>query len=179
MSEEPRGAPRLGFEGWALTAGGLGLLRPAPGTWGSLPPLAMALALAGAGMGRGEISLALLLLAAAASVACVRFGGWAERRWGRRDPSAVVADEVAGMAVALLAVPWVPIGSGDGAALWSNLAPAMAAFGLFRLLDILKPPPIRRLEQAPAGWGVLLDDLAAGAIAAGMLFAWLSLGPGR
>lgn len=177
MSDGRPDAGPLGFRGGVLTVGGLGLLRPAPGTWGSLPPLAVATLLLATGGGRLEIAIAMVLLVAAGSIACVRFGGWAERRWRRRDPSAVVADEVAGMAVTLLAVPWRP-GGGDGRGLWeADLQLAVAGFVLFRLFDILKPPPIRRLERCPGGWGVLLDDLAAGALAGGVLLGWVWLAP--
>lgn len=177
MSGGDRRGAGLGFRGVVLTAGGLGLLRPAPGTWGSLPPLAVAVAMLAAGGGRFEISVAMVLLLLAGSIACVRFGDWAERRWGRRDPSAVVADEVAGMAVTLLAVPWRPQGGGPSGLWGPDLEMAIAGFVLFRLLDALKPPPIRLLERRPGGWGVLLDDLAAGAAAGAALLAWSLLRP--
>lgn len=70
------------------------------------------------------------------------------------DPSKVVIDEVAGQLAAflmLVSVEW-----------WSVLA----AFLLFRLFDIVKPLGIRRLEAIPDGWGIMLDDLAAGLLAA-------------
>ena len=70
------------------------------------------------------------------------------------DPSKVVIDEVAGQLAACLIlapVEW-----------WSMLA----AFLLFRIFDILKPFGIRRLEAIPGGWGIMLDDLAAGLLAA-------------
>ncbi len=59
------------------------------------------------------------------------------------------------------------IASGDGT-LW-NLALAGGAFAAFRFFDILKPPPINRIQRAPAGWGILLDDLLAGAAAMGVI----------
>lgn len=69
-----------------------------------------------------------------------------------RDPSVVVIDEVVGVMAALA---WVP----------KSIGPLLLAFLLFRLLDILKPPPIRWVERAPGGWGILLDDLLAGFLA--------------
>ena len=75
--------------------------------------------------------------------------GRMERQAAQRDPSEIVIDEVAGMWCALLGAPQ---------SLWIFLA----AFAGFRFLDIVKPGPIRRLEQLPGGWGVMLDDLAAG-----------------
>ena len=70
------------------------------------------------------------------------------------DPSKVVIDEIAGQLAALLILANVNF--------WSLLA----AFLLFRLFDITKPLGIRRLEAIPNGWGIMLDDLAAGLLAA-------------
>ena len=70
------------------------------------------------------------------------------------DPSKVVIDEVAGQLAALLILAPVD---------WWTL---LAAFMLFRLFDITKPLGIRRLEAIPNGWGIMLDDLAAGLLAA-------------
>lgn len=76
--------------------------------------------------------------------------GVIEREAGELDPSKVVVDEVAGMWCALVMAP---------AVLWYYIA----AFLIFRLLDIVKPWPIRRLQNLSAGWGIMSDDLAAGA----------------
>ena len=81
---------------------------------------------------------------------------WAEREFGRRDPQPFVMDEVAGQWVALLALP--P----------SGISPIWFAAGgwfLFRVFDVLKPFPIRKLERLPAGWGIVTDDLMAGVYA--------------
>jgi phosphatidylglycerophosphatase A len=115
------------------------------------------------GAGTGPILAGLAIATIAASIACVAFGGWAERHWGRSDAGEIVADEVAGQAIALAAVPW-----GEAATPWGWIA---AASILFRVFDILKPPPIGPLQNLPRGWGVLADDLAAGAVAAGLLVA--------
>jgi len=72
------------------------------------------------------------------------------------DPSRAVWDEFVGMWTAFVFLPRT----------WPWL---LAAFFLFRLLDIVKPPPIRRLEALPGGIGIMADDLAAGLIAAGLL----------
>lgn len=72
------------------------------------------------------------------------------------DPPRVVWDEFVGMWTTFLFLPRT----------WPWL---LAAFFLFRLLDIVKPPPIRRLERLPGGIGIMADDLAAGLIAAGLL----------
>jgi len=150
-------APR----GLALTVFGAGLLRPAPGTWGSLVPVVLATVAAMVGTTAGEMLVGLAIVATVSSVACIAWGGWAERRWGRTDAGEIVADEVAGQAIALAAVPWAV-----GGVPWWWIA---AAFALFRLFDIAKPPPIGRLQTLPRGWGVLADDLAAGTVAGGLL----------
>jgi phosphatidylglycerophosphatase A len=73
----------------------------------------------------------------------------AEREAGRTDPGFVVIDEVAGQLIALLFCP-------------PDWAHALIALILFRLLDITKPFPIRRIERLPAGWGIVFDDVGAG-----------------
>jgi phosphatidylglycerophosphatase A len=66
-----------------------------------------------------------------------------------KDPQFVVIDEVAGQLIALIAAPLS----------WKTFA---AGFILFRIFDILKPPPVRQLEKLPEGVGIVLDDVAAG-----------------
>jgi phosphatidylglycerophosphatase A len=144
-----------------VTVCGLGLLKPAPGTWGSLPPPLLALALLWSGAALWVINAAVILLGAAFGIACVRFGSFAEQHYGRKDPGQVVADETAGQCVALLFLPWRPIG-GEGAWTW-NVTLAAGALFAFRLFDIVKPPPINRMQRTPGGWGILIDDLMAGA----------------
>jgi phosphatidylglycerophosphatase A len=87
------------------------------------------------------------------------------RRCGREDPSQVVIDEVSGQ--------WIAIG---GAAVINGLA-LLAAFALFRLFDIWKPWPVRRLENLPGGLGIMADDVMAGIYAALVLAlaGWLNL----
>jgi phosphatidylglycerophosphatase A len=149
-----------------LTAGGLGYLRPAPGTWGSLPPVLLALSLMLLWHPADSLNRPLLIngllvaLAIVFSVVCVLFGGHAEAAFAGKDPSQVVADEVAGQAVALLFLPW-RLDSHANAVPW-NLAIAVTGFLTFRLMDILKPPPANSLQRLPCGWGILIDDLVAG-----------------
>jgi len=79
----------------------------------------------------------------------------------QKDPQQIVIDEWAGMSIALIGVnsfDWLEI---------------LLAFVLFRLFDITKPPPVNYLEKLPGEWGVMMDDIAAGLIAAALLF-WLS-----
>ncbi len=141
-----------------VTVFGLGFLRPAPGTWGSLPPPALALAMLAAGAPAWTVNAALAGVAAVFGAACALLGARAERRFGTKDPPQVVADETAGQCVALLALPWRQSGS------W-NLLLAATALVAFRVFDILKPPPIDALQRISGGWGILLDDVLAGVYA--------------
>jgi phosphatidylglycerophosphatase A len=109
----------------------------------------------------------MALLAAAGSVVCVAFAPAAIAATGKDDPREVVADELAGQAVTFLAVPLILSGAVTGSQIWMI---AGAGFVLFRLFDIAKPWPIRKLEKLPQGWGILADDLLAGVYAAIGLF---------
>jgi phosphatidylglycerophosphatase A len=68
---------------------------------------------------------------------------------GRKDPGIVVIDEVVGMWVSLLLLPFTP-------------GTALAGFLLFRVMDVIKPWPARDLEHLPEGWGIMTDDVMAG-----------------
>ena len=158
---------------WLLTAFGLGHLRPAPGTWGSALPVAIVIALVSIGGIPGpQLNVIIALIGVIFATACLRFGIDAESQFGRKDPSEVVADEVAGQCVALLLLPWrVPIDQSD----WHwNLALAATAFLSFRFFDIVKPPPAGGLQRLQGGMGILIDDLFAGAyaLAVTQLAAW-------
>lgn len=96
------------------------------------------------------MTIAGVLLFTAASLPLAR---WAERVSGTADPPWFVLDEAAGMFLAAFA-PGRP-----------GPESILVALVAFRLFDIIKPPPIRRLEGIPGGPGVVLDDLAAGAMA--------------
>ena len=85
------------------------------------------------------------------------------RSSGIKDPQFVVIDEVAGQLVALVAVPLA----------WKSF---LAAFILFRVFDILKPPPVRQLEALPEGTGIVLDDIAAGLYALFVVHLFLRFG---
>jgi phosphatidylglycerophosphatase A len=82
---------------------------------------------------------------------------------GTKDPQFVVIDEVAGQLVALIAVPLA----------WKSF---LAGFILFRVFDIVKPPPVRQLEALPEGAGIVLDDVAAGLYALGFMHLFLHFG---
>lgn len=89
------------------------------------------------------------LLTAALTLAAIWSAGIAERVFERHDPGSVVIDEAAGMFVSLWGLP--PGG-----------ATVAAAFFLFRVMDVLKPPPADRAEKLPGGLGIVADDLVAG-----------------
>lgn len=148
-----------------LTVLGLGRLRPAPGTWGSAAAVAFCLGVLWSRPSPASITATMIAVAVFFSVVCIVLGRWSEAHFGQEDPPQVVADEVAGQSVALLFLPWHTAGDGT---LW-NLALAGGALAAFRFFDILKPPPIRQIQRAPAGWGILLDDLLAGAAALGVI----------
>ena len=144
---------------WAWTIAtffGAGFGKPGPGTWGSVAavllwaayawlahpaPLTLTLALVVA------IALTLLLGIPASTIVA--------RESGRHDPQFVVIDEVAGQWIALLFSPFD----------WRH---ALIALVLFRLFDMTKPFPVHNLERLPEGWGIVLDDVAAGLYALGI-----------
>jgi phosphatidylglycerophosphatase A len=164
-----------------LTGFGLGLLRPAPGTIGSLPPAMLALILAwllGPAVSEAQyaytINFTLLGLCIAFSHVCIAYGAAAEQHFGCKDPPSVVADEIAGQSIALLFLPW-RCGPDLDALIW-NLTLASTSFVAFRFMDIMKPAPARGLQRMPAGWGILVDDLIAGGYAlavAQMMAIWV------
>lgn len=141
---------------------GAGLLRPGPGTWGSLGALLLWRALAPlcAEPLLGWLPVALAALATAIGIPAATCYA---RAVGRKDPGQVVIDEVAGQWLTLAFVPiaWKPL---------------LAGFILFRAFDILKPWPIRRLEKLPEGTGIVVDDLGAGVYAALVLQLLLRTG---
>jgi phosphatidylglycerophosphatase A len=141
---------------WAWAVGtffGAGLLRPGPGTYGSVAAVLLWYAAAHL-LHPGQIPLAVgtAIAALIATVVGIPAATIVARESGRGDPGHVVIDEVAGQLIALIAIP----------ADWRHAALCLI---LFRLFDILKPPPIRQLERLPTGTGIMLDDLAAGVFA--------------
>jgi phosphatidylglycerophosphatase A len=127
---------------------GIGYLRPGPGTWASASTVLLWSVFAFRQPQPLRLpeafSLSALLLPigipAATRVA---------RASGSKDPQFVVIDEVAGQLIALIGAPLA----------WKTL---LAGFILFRVFDIVKPPPVRQLERLPEGVGIMLDDIAAG-----------------
>ena len=141
------------------TVAGVGHLRPASGTWGSLAALPLLWAVHQIG------SFPLVVLA----TLVVFFAGW----WATRaitagrdnhDPSEIVIDEVAGQWVALFPVPYGAMFAGVPiTALWPGW---VVGFLAFRLFDILKPGPVGWADRRDDPLGVMLDDVIAGALAA-------------
>ncbi len=128
---------------------GAGLLPIAPGTWGSAVAILLAWPLAR--WTPDYFHLELCLLIGASVWICAKGSAMLREEWGD-DPSQTVLDEIAGMWIALLALPFH----------WHYW---LAAFFLFRFFDIFKPLGIRRLEKIGGGWGVALDDVLAGVYA--------------
>jgi phosphatidylglycerophosphatase A len=144
-----------------ITVLGAGYLRPAPGTWGSLFAIVLFLPLWGLARVAHLPALVVngLILAGilCASRLAVQWGGWAIARWGRSDPRQFTLDEFAGQWTALLFLPLSITPDG-----WLLAGMLLSQFFLFRVFDVIKPPPARQAEALPAGWGILVDDLFAG-----------------
>jgi len=132
------------------TFGGVGRLPGMPGTWGSLAALPLWWVLHHLGFwGYGLAWLAMLALSLWAA-------GEAWNILGASDHPTIVLDEVMGL---LTALAWVPLK-------WPWV---IWGFVLFRAFDIIKPFPLKSLEQLPGGFGVVMDDVAAGAAARAVL----------
>lgn len=150
----------------AIATFGVGFLPLAPGTWGSLVGVGIYLLLRFLFLDSGQIPF---LIIQSVVIVTVTFSGiWAasqtERITGRKDPGKVVVDEVAGQLISLLPVALVPF--------WSSWKPwVIVSFILFRLFDIVKPYPARRMERLHGGMGIMCDDLVAGVYAAGCVLA--------
>ncbi len=142
MSAERAGRLPLVLATWF----GCGYARFAPGTWGSAGALVPALLLARAGWQPWHF----LVLAVVATPAAIWAASAAARHVGKKDPSLVVIDEVVGQ--------WVTL-AGASTLNWKSW---LAAFVLFRVMDIFKPPPVRQLERLPGGAGIVADDVMAG-----------------
>ncbi|MCH2162979.1 MAG: phosphatidylglycerophosphatase A, partial [Phycisphaerales bacterium] len=141
------------IRGLLVTAGGLGFIQPAGGTWGSMPPVAIAFLLAILAVPEFELNLVVVLVGLVGVVSCLRFGGLAEEVYGQKDPNPVVADEIAGQSVAIFLLPW-QMGMADGA-FWWNVGIAASAFLAFRFFDIFKLPPASSVEHLKGGVGIL------------------------
>jgi phosphatidylglycerophosphatase A len=158
-------APRWAW--WVATGFGSGRLKPAPGTWGSLAALAawclLTPLLAAPPVWAAELlflaaPLAMTWLAVAASDRVVA-------ETGLKDPGWIVADEWAGLWIALWPVRWelarnLPRLFQAGG--WRWLPVLAVPFLAFRLFDIWKPWPVKQIQVLPGGSGVVADDVVAG-----------------
>ncbi len=145
------GASRLHPPRWAslvATFFGVGRLKPGPGTWGSVATVVL-WALASWRIPPEARTWATIAAAIVVTLVGISAATRVVRASGLKDPQFVVIDEVAGQLVALIAVPLA----------WKTF---LAGLILFRVFDILKPPPLRQLERLPEGFGIVADDLGAG-----------------
>ena len=159
----------------AIATCGVGYIPIAPGTWGSVVGVGLYLLLeftitrlarfwlsgvAWRDLITMPVETPRLAIKLMVILVVTLVGFWAasraEKLFQKKDPGAVVIDEVVGQMIALLSVPF----------LFPGWLPIISAFFLFRLFDIWKPYPIRRLEALESGLGIMMDDVVAGIYAA-------------
>lgn len=138
---------------------GLGHMYPGPGTWASAVTVVLWW-VAAHFIAPPWVVPAAIVIAVVVTLVGIPPSTVVARESGREDPGFVVIDEVAGQMIALIGVPLS----------WNYL---LAGFILFRSFDILKPFPLRRLEELPDGTGIMMDDVGAGLYALVLLQLWL------
>jgi phosphatidylglycerophosphatase A len=141
---------------------GAGYLKPGPGTWGSVATVLLWSAMSSQIPAAGR-TWATILAAAVVTLIGIPAATKVARAHGAKDPQFVVIDEVAGQLVTLIGVPLA----------WKTF---LAGLILFRVFDIWKPFPIRRLERLPEGAGIVVDDLGAGIYALAVMHLLLHFG---
>ncbi len=129
---------------------GCGYVPRAPGTAGTLGAIPLYLLLRASG------SVTILAVAGALAILGVLASSRIVRETGKKDPQIIVIDEVVGVLVTLAAAPPT----------WPAL---VVGFVAFRIFDMWKPWPARAAERLPEGWGVVADDVVAGAYGAAVL----------
>jgi phosphatidylglycerophosphatase A len=145
-----------------LAAGfGAGYVPVAPGTAGSLVAIPIFLVLSSMPFPLYELTILTFFFFAS------WISGEAERGWGRKDDPRIVIDEIMGYLITTL---WLP----------KTTLFIILGFFLFRFFDIVKPPPIRLMEKAGGGYGVVLDDVLAGVYSNIILqiISYFTLSPG-
>lgn len=153
MAAEKRRTPAV----WIATVAGAGYFPVAPGTIGSTVGVGIAAGFEVLPFAHAWREALLGLTAGLIFFLGVWAAGESEKFFGRVDPRHVVIDEVVGQMITFLLVSHLS---------WKLL---LAGFGLFRLVDVTKPFPARRAERLPGGWGIMVDDVVAGAYSMGML----------
>jgi phosphatidylglycerophosphatase A len=152
---------------------GTGLSPFAPGTAGSALALVLAwllarsLSITAPSM---TAAVGLLMSGLLIGLAGVPVSTRTARVLGAKDPGCIVIDEIAGQFLASAAVPLFRYPN-----LQVELLAWLASFFFFRLFDVWKPGVIERLQDLPEGWGIVVDDVAAGLLAAGCVAAGASL----
>ena len=141
---------------------GAGRIKPGPGTWASVATV-LVWALLAWRLPPSYRSPAAILLSVFVIAVGIPAATAVARAAGRKDPQWVVIDETAGQLIALIGVPLA----------WKTF---LAGLILFRLFDILKPPPVRQLERLPEGTGIMMDDVAAGLYALGIVHLLMRFG---
>jgi phosphatidylglycerophosphatase A len=175
MSEARRAFAANPLAAFLATGFGSGLSPVMPGTAGSVVGLALGGTLVRAiAPHTGSVGLALGLLTSGLVFGAigVAVSGPVCRTLDAKDPGCIVIDEISGQLIACAAIPLFTFGASVAfrAAAWAG------AFVLFRFFDIVKPGPIRTIQDLPGGWGVVLDDVRGG-VAAGVVLAaagWLA-----
>jgi phosphatidylglycerophosphatase A len=142
------------------SVGYVGFIPVAPGTFGTAAGLALLVALRAFAPPGADLAAILVTFVVGVWASTV-----AERALARTDPGPVVIDEVLGTFITMALLP-------------VSLPVAVAGFLLFRIFDVIKPFPARRLESAPGGLGVMLDDAMAGIYAHLTLRLTIAMAPG-
>jgi phosphatidylglycerophosphatase A len=133
----------------------IGYAKPGPGTWASVATVLLWRGLAPLAAPHDRL-IAAIITSVTVTLIGIPPATRMARALGQEDPSIVIVDEVAGQMIALI-----------GAALnWKSM---LAALILFRVFDITKPFPLRRLEHLPEGTGIMLDDVGAGLYALALM----------
>lgn len=142
--KERSGISHLAY--YTATILGAGRLPLMPGTWGSLVVLPLYLLL-------GKYELVFFIITLILLIISIPVSTYVAKRMKKKDPSVIVIDEFVGQMIALLFIPEFGIKT------------FIIAFLLFRICDIIKPPPANISQKLYLGWGVVIDDVVAGVYA--------------
>lgn len=158
MQTAPTTLSRSRFSWLVATFFGVGYLQPGAGTWAAAITVALWWACARL-INPAWVLPVAIVISLAVTLIGISPATVVARESRDKDPGFVVIDEVAGQMVALIGVPLH----------WKYL---LASLILFRVFDIVKPFPLRRLEKLPGGTGIMMDDVGAGLYALLLLWAW-------